>query len=221
MPTIAMDCPHCLRDKMTFDVTGWKERQVNAHGDTQLSIACFCRNCCRLAEAVAVFRAHQRDDLGAVVRGLQQGQSDLTKFAGRFTISPPRPTVHAPEHISPEVKRAFLQGEHNRQQRHYDAAGAMFRKALDVATKQKMPESKEMLAKRLRAMKEAGMLTADIADWAEHIKTLGNEATHDADEPTQQDIDDLANLTRMTLIYLFEMPERIKIMRKKNEMDEG
>jgi Domain of unknown function (DUF4145) len=48
-----------------------------------------------------------------------------------------------------------------------------------------------------------------------YIRLLGNEAAHDEKEPEQQEIDDLANLTRMTLVYLFEMPERVRRLREK------
>ena len=142
------------------------------------------------------------------------GQKDITDLFNGAKVYPPRRRPEAPQYVSPEVERAFLQGERNRLRGDLDAAGAMYRKALDVATKQKAPDIKGMLQQRLAGMSKAGMLTPEITDWADQIRLLGNEASHDLDEPTKEETESLANLTRMTLIYLFEMPERVRLMRE-------
>lgn len=92
-----------------------------------------------------------------------------------------------------------------------------YRRALEMATKDKardLPERK-ILAQRIELLAKENRLTPALADWANHIKDLGNEAAHEEDEPTEPDINALASLTRMTLIYLYEMPERVRRMREE------
>ena len=52
----------------------------------------------------------------------------------------------------------------------WDAAGTMFRKALDTALTAKFPAIKESLAKRIRKAADGGLLTSDMADWADEIR---------------------------------------------------
>ncbi len=94
-----------------------------------------------------------------------------------------------------------------------------YRKALDIATKALASEKEAgmNLAPRVKAMKEAGKIAVDLADWADRVRSLGNEANHEAGEPSKEDIDDLANFTEMTLVYLFEMPERVRLKRERKE----
>jgi hypothetical protein len=142
---------------------------------------------------------------------------DITKFCDKIYVSPVRPNPEAPQNLSAEVKRAFLQAERARINKGLDAAGAMYRKALDVGTKQKAPDlAGLLLAARLRKMEEQGMLNPDVAEWAKHVRLLGNDAADGEDELTHKAIEDLANLTRMALIYLYEMPERKRLMRENS-----
>ena len=95
-----------------------------------------------------------------------------------------------------------------------DGAGMLYRRVLDIATKELDPSlAGKWLAQRLRDLTAAKRLTPDISDWASRIKALGDEAAHEEDEPTSAEVADMANLTRMALVYLFEMPKKIADMR--------
>ena len=97
----------------------------------------------------------------------------------------------------------------------------MYRKALERAVKTihgfetALEEKQATLASVVKKLSEENKLTTAIADWAKHIRLLGNDGAHEKEPPTQDDIEALANLTRMALIYLFEMPERVAKLRGK------
>ncbi|WP_418610197.1 DUF4145 domain-containing protein [Gluconobacter cerinus] len=132
-------------------------------------------------------------------------------------ISPSYPTPDIPEYLPQTIERSFAEAERSRISGNILAAGMTYRRALEMATKDKardLPERK-ILAQRIELLAKENRLTPALADWANHIKDLGNEAAHDEDEPTEADINALAALTRMTLIYLYEMPERVRRMREE------
>ena len=84
-----------------------------------------------------------------------------------------------------------------------------FRRVLELTMKDKGPELKGTLEKRINKLAEEGKLTPDIAEWAHSIRVLGNEAAHDDEEPTPEDVTDLAAFTRVTLEYLYTMPAKV------------
>ncbi|WP_198150436.1 DUF4145 domain-containing protein [Gluconobacter cerinus] len=145
-------------------------------------------------------------------------QLDVTDEFSFKDIVPAPPNPDVPEFLPNVVERAFLEGERSRIGRNLTAAGMVFRKALENATRQKATEAgitENNLKRRIEKLAAAQKLTPDIAEWADHIRIIGNEAAHDEDEPTEADINALAALTRMTLIYLYEMPERVRRMREE------
>jgi len=85
----------------------------------------------------------------------------------------------------------------------------MYRKALDVGLKKIDPEAKGVLAKRIEKLAADGKLTADIQEWSGHIRVLGNEAAHDEEPPTREELKDLRSFTEMVMRYLFTLPAMV------------
>ncbi len=85
-----------------------------------------------------------------------------------------------------------------------------YRRALELTIKDRGPEFKGTLQKRIDALAAAGKLTPDLAKWAHSVRELGNEAAHDEPEPSEADIDDLGAFTRVVLEYLYTMPAKVK-----------
>ncbi|UFW75160.1 DUF4145 domain-containing protein [Bradyrhizobium sp. WU425] len=110
-----------------------------------------------------------------------------------------------------DVERIYLQAERNFPiEGNEEAAGTMYRKALDVGLKKIDPEATGMLAVRIKKLAANGKLTADIAVWAGHIKDMGNEAAHEDEPPTRDELSDLRNFTEMVMRYLFSLPALVK-----------
>lgn len=107
------------------------------------------------------------------------------------------------------VARNFIQAEEAAKRNHREAAGMAYRRTLELTLKDKAPHLNGTLEKRINTLAADGKLTQDIADWAHSIRTLGNEATHDEDEPTDENVADLAAFTRVVLEYLYTMPAKV------------
>jgi hypothetical protein len=124
---------------------------------------------------------------------------------------PDIPKPNLPEFLPPEVERIYLQAERNfAVAGNEDAAGTMYRKALDIGLKAISPSLTGMLGPKIKKLTENGVLTNDIAAWSDQVRELGNEAAHDAPQPTREDITDLRNFAEMVLRYLFTLPNMVR-----------
>ena len=87
------------------------------------------------------------------------------------------------------VATFFEQGQRALKATHWDAAGAMFRKTLDVSTKLFLePEHRDKtLFKRIELLVAGGKLTAAMGDWSHEVRLDGNEAVHGEEPETEED----------------------------------
>jgi len=130
---------------------------------------------------------------------------------------PAIPSPEVPELIPPNVARVYLQAERNFQMEgNEEAAGTMYRKALDVGLKVIDPSQSGMLGPRIKKLAAEGKLTADIAIWSDNIRDVGNEAAHDEDPITRDELIALRNFSEMVLRYLFSLPGAVKKRRGEN-----
>ncbi|ASC05223.1 DUF4145 domain-containing protein [Acetobacter pasteurianus] len=218
MATIALDCPRCTQKNITMDISGY----TDVNGGRSYNIACFCRGC-SLPVGMKITDAPTK----CLSRGtrlvtlplhsaLNQG-GDITSRVEISDISPPPPKPTIPLFLPDNVERAFIEGERSRISGNVCAAGMTYRRSLELATKDKARDipgaSGKSLAVRIRILAENQLLTPDIRDWADHIRIIGNESAHDEDEPSPQEIADLGNLTRMMLVYLYELSGQVQRMK--------
>lgn len=148
---------------------------------------------------------------------ISRSDTDITGRVDISDISPAPEKPNIPLFLPVNVEKAFIEGERSKIAGNVCAAGMTYRRSLELATKEKarnIPEASGVqLARRIKILEEHRLLTPDIRDWADHIRLLGNEAAHEEDEPTPQEITNLGNLTRMMLVYLYELPEQILRMK--------
>lgn len=131
----------------------------------------------------------------------------------------PKVDVTLPEHLPDNVSRFLEQGNDSISQKNWDAAGGMFRKTLEAALKNKFSKNaKDTLNEQIEKAAVAGGLTSDLADWADQIRFLGNDAIHDDNPFPCEDAKELANFTELVMIYLFTLPEMLKEAKKKREI---
>jgi hypothetical protein len=116
------------------------------------------------------------------------------------------------------VAKFFEQGVVNLGRSHWDAAGAMFRKTLDTATKVICPELKQKkLFSRINDMVSEGLLTPAMGDWSHEIRLDGNEAVHDEEPETEQDAKMSHKFCEAFLNYTFTLPELVSANRTKRD----
>lgn len=117
----------------------------------------------------------------------------------------------APRDTPDSVARFFEQGTSSLESGNYDAAGMVFRKALEVATKSLDEElAGKKLVQRIDLLKERGTITADLAQWAHEIRLGGNEAAHEDEPFSSQDCEELRNFIEAFLKYVFTLPSAVR-----------
>ena len=88
----------------------------------------------------------------------------------------------------------------------WDAAGLMFRRALEAGLKIKFPDIKGTLYERIEKAAEQQKLTPDLAAWSHEVRLGGNDAAHDEEPFDKEDAERLSTFTRLVLLYLFTLP---------------
>ena len=131
-----------------------------------------------------------------------------------ISISPTLPKSDAPEFTPDNVARFFKQGKDNVSAGNWDAAGAMFRKALESGLKKKFPDIKGTPRQRIDKAAKQHKLTPELAEWAHQIRDLGNDAVHE-EEFTEEEAKAMAAFTDLLLQYIFTMPGRLQAERMK------
>lgn len=104
------------------------------------------------------------------------------------------------------------------------ARGA-FRTVLDVATNEVLRQNPgclgdktaKNLSSRIDMLAKAGLLTADLKDWAHGVRGITNEDVHTVEPVSKEEAQEIAEITRLILTYLFELPERVKLAKAAAE----
>jgi hypothetical protein len=123
----------------------------------------------------------------------------------------------APKHTPDAVAKRFLEGEDNFSRQKWNSAVAMYRSALDIATKGMKDVPKGLtFFKRLEWLHENQRITSDIRSWADHVRVEGNDALHDPEDFEEDDSIALRHFTTMFLRYVFEMPGLVAEFREKD-----
>ncbi|RQQ19708.1 DUF4145 domain-containing protein [Burkholderia stagnalis] len=124
---------------------------------------------------------------------------------------PKQNKIESPEHIPVRAARAFDEGSDCLARGNATAAAAMFRRCLELALKQHSEDIDAWkLEKRIDKLFAEGRITKDLHAWAHRIRLEGNDALHEAEEFTKETAGEMMEFTRMLLIYLYTLPERIK-----------
>jgi len=128
-------------------------------------------------------------------------------------MQPGDPDVPAP------VAEAIAEGTRCLAARSPRAAAAMFRAALgEVVTDRGSDDArgKRTLAAQLAQMATDGALDSTLADWASHIRAIGNAGAHpnELDPVSLAEAQDLARLTDALIDYLYVYPARVRRARE-------
>jgi hypothetical protein len=211
MAVLAIDCPHCPVRMSSFTLTS--------------ITACVKPNHCW-----AVFATCSSCHMPIALRMLNNTPNSIpnpNNYGGNIgapngpfqimEIFPSQPVIDAPGSVPAGVEKAFKQAAESRRGGHYDAAAAMYRKAMEVALKGLSPEIEAWkIEKRIDKMAAEGLITNDLKDWAHELRLDGNDAVHE-DEMTKEVIDQMHSLCTFLLTYLFTLPEQVKAARARRD----
>ncbi|WP_454761282.1 DUF4145 domain-containing protein [Caulobacter segnis] len=205
MPVLMINCPHCPINQVAAS-QAWEGsvRDKSYHWYVTL----LCGSCGK--PITAMLRANSYPNKPSTI-----GAANLQDKFEVLDLWPQRVEFSAPNHSPENVARRFLEGEVAFRQRSWNAAVAMYRSALDIATKALDGVPKGLtFFKRLQWLHEQHRITPDMKDWADHVRVEGNEALHDPEDFTEEDARPLRLFTEMFLRYIFELPGEVAAFRE-------
>ena len=204
MSIFTADCPRCGTRSVAFTIHG----QVRFHKaiPSMWDTFAICGRCSR--GIVATFRTRS-----------PEGPQNMAppELRRPSEIAPLRRDSGPPTHTPEDVGNYFRQGRDSLQDGRWDAAGMMHRKAVETGLKVKFPDydGHDNFKARIKEAEKKGKLTSELAEWANHIRGLGNDAAHETF--TEKDARTLDHFTELMLIYLFTLPGRLHAARKQAE----
>jgi len=191
MSVLLTDCPRCGAKHTTFDIYADIIVGMEYGWQTQHEVFGECRHCHQgTIFSLALNESSPRETFrkdNTVVK-YDGSANDLFRVLGPITIrdvaaAPP------PEHVPADIAAVFTEGASSLAGGCFNAAGAMFRLALDMATKRILPvdgeepqpnrEARSSLSKRLDWLFGHGRLPRDLEQLAETVRHDGNDAAHD------------------------------------------
>lgn len=198
MAVFTADCPHCGSNRVAFDVM-WG---YQATGDYRVIIS-KCGGC-RMPLTAAFVASGEIERIDG-------------EIGNRYPIVgtwPAAAELAAPAHTPRSVANRFVEGDDAFRRQRWNSAVAMYRSALDIATKA-MPDVPEGLTfyKRLIWLHEHNHITKQMKDWADHVRVEGNDALHDPEEYEEADARPLRLFTETFLRYVFELPGEVAAFR--------
>ncbi len=202
MAVMALDCPHCGTENVSFDVVG--ERHFLANRWHWL-VFLICAKC----EQGVIARVAGVNDRGAGNHGTSPGtyahdpRNDGYKLIATW---PQAEQLKAPAHTPGHVARFYIQAEDNLRRGNWDAAGGMYRSALDVGTSALDASLTGRLVKRIDKLAGNLAITPAMREWAHKIRLGGNVALHEEEPFSEAEATALKTFTELFLTYAFMLP---------------
>lgn len=196
-----MTCPHCFTERVAFQsISSFQYPDSTTHW----TVAFVCR-CCWKGVIADVTVSRTVDP--------HKAQGDLSDVEGVeiHDTYPAPPVPEIPAHVPEAVARCFFQAVDALHREHWESAGMMFRKALDLSTKGMAPErANDTLYGRIEFLETRRLITPELRDWAHAIRDDGNEAAHESKELAEEIALDLMAFTDLYLRYVYTLPAMLR-----------
>jgi hypothetical protein len=221
MAVIVADCPRCRAKKMTMDVLSSVIVGIEYDWQPTAEAFCVCRNCGKATIYLLVISNYDFVKTSAGMKPYEF-KGSLMPFIDepeRYISLRDMGAQSPPDYVAPDVANAFNQGATCFAVECWDAAAAMFRKSIDLATRPMLPEAEEEglnakvrrdLGLRLPWLFKTNRLPSDLKDLSVCIREDGNDGAH-AGALNKIDAEDVLDFTRALLERIYTEPERLKI----------
>lgn len=206
MAVFVIDCPHCGAKKSSFGaVASFPDPTSNR---TVFSVLGVCSSCHRpVAFVVGSGTTHDPAQ--------HPGNVLATPNFHLMNAYPAPPVIDIPESVPADVARAFEQAEKARHAGIWDAAAAMYRKAMELGLKDLSPGIEAWkIEKRIDKMHAQGLITADIKDWAHELRLDGNDSVHEI-SVEKETVEQMMSFCRALFMYLYSLPGQVKAARAR------
>jgi len=200
MPQLSRECPHCKAEKIGFAPRGL----VSIKPSSNLTLLFLqCEGCGQVIIAT----------IAGLPSGVQSWMNGQSSEPGRVIgVYPASEALKCPADVPPKVSSAFLSGLDNLGRNNgSNAAGAMFRRSIELAARHVDPEAPAglNLKGRIERLPDT-LVTPSMKQWAQHIRLEGNDAVHGPDDYSDKDAKDLRTFAELFLTYAFTLPAMLK-----------
>lgn len=227
MSTLVENCPRCGAGQSTFDMLAENFLTI-APGTWVYKYECYgvCRNCSRGTTFILEIFDYQ--NATAFRQEAKTWRSnvhlnDHFQVIGYVSVKD-RLTHTPPDHIPEDISAIFQEGAACLSIECHNAAGAMFRLALDMATKTLLPaeggeggpnrNQRNRLFDRMAYLFDANLLPRALEDLAQCIREDGNDAAHDG-TLAKADAEDLLDFSKVLLERIYTEPARLELARQR------
>ena len=222
-PMYAADCPRCGQSRTTFDILA--EKQVKFSTWEEYETFLVCRKC--FQSSIALLKRNETSAENPMAEKGHYANGAFALVEWVFDV-PGRRLL--PAHVPDEVGRIFDEAATCAAVGAYDAAGTMFRKVLDVATRNvtPKPDSDDQLVPpnwktykdlrlRLNWLFDQNLLSKSLSDLSSCIHEDGNDAAHDANGISSSEAEDLGDFSERILEALYTVPGQIEANRQRRD----
>ncbi|WP_202820880.1 DUF4145 domain-containing protein [Rhizorhabdus dicambivorans] len=228
MAELVENCPRCGADQITFDVLADSMVDEEYGWQSHHEIFSVCRRCGRatiffvkLADPNHQRLFRERNSILTKVQIVNDYFKERRPVTIRDTQGVPSPAL-----IPANIAAIFNEGASSLAGGCHNAAGAMFRLCVDLATKGFLPEreediaappnrnEREKLAFRLQWLFRHHLIPADLEELAACIREDGNDGAHEGNL-TQAEAEDLLDFTIVLLERIYTEPGRVAAARQR------
>lgn len=203
---------------MTCDIVGFSDEGFQ-DGELRAFLSVFCRGCRKpIGAAITIGGQHMPaiHEL-RLVETRHAHPVNLTDAISVHKTWPSIPEPYASESLPKKVRKSLLDAEHTLINGIPRVARGEFRIVLDVATKEILADNADAvtgkkpnsLYERIKFLAENSLLTPSLAEWADGIRSITNPDLHDCEDVLPREAEEIANFTRLFLIYVFELPAEV------------
>jgi hypothetical protein len=220
MSELVADCPRCNAAHITFDLKEDNAFRIDHGWKRYFETFCVCRKCKK--SVVFIVSYSEYNAIGFLEKtGLPNVKDALNRYVevhGHLTLKDNCP-IAPPEYLPQSIEIAFNEGATCLSVGCYNAATTMFRLAIDIATRELLPENDENglnakirrnLGLRLPWLLEKGILPAAFRELASCIKEDGNDGAHEG-TIEKADAEDVLDFSFTLLERLYTEPERLRL----------
>lgn len=215
MAFIITDCVRCPVAHVQHSLIG--EKMCDEYG-YEWELAFACHACKKVSVYSCRLQVNGHSPSGYA------GQGDVRSVVSRIeAVKIGITEITVSESVPRRVADLFIEANACRQMMRFEAAGAMYRKTVDVATKHIYSNDERLTGKspaqalrvRIKSLGEMKILDNDIVELADVAALDGNDATHDVDPYTMEEAEALEELTFDLLDRLFVRPARLAAVKAK------
>lgn len=224
MAEIVGNCPRCGAQRITFDAMSAVKTHTEYDWKRYYECFCKCRNCS--TTTIFVISQSNYEDNGYLAKHspVEISGSLNPHFSIEGIINAKdRAAAAPPEHVPEPIAKVFSEGAACMVVQCWNAAGAMFRLCVDLATEPLTPKDEQPgltahirknLGPRMEWLIKNGLLPKELTSLSDCIREDGNDAAHRA-ALKKEDAMDLQDFTEALLERMFTEPERLRLAEKR------